>query len=61
MIRKIKRLPEVMKVSADTIEGLYKELKRAPPPDVEALIRELHELARDVLTSQEYLNAKVRL
>jgi hypothetical protein len=50
-----------MKVSADTIEGLYKELKRAPPPDVEALIRELHELARDVLTSQEYLNAKVRL
>jgi hypothetical protein len=47
MIRKIKRLPEVMKVSADTIEGLYKELKRAPPPDVEAVIRELHELARD--------------
>ena len=54
MIRKIKRLPKVMKVSADTIEGLYKELKRAPPPDVEALIRELHELAREVLPARSF-------
>jgi hypothetical protein len=61
MITKIKRLPEVMKKSADTIESLYKERKQVPPPEVEGLIKELHELARDVLTSQEYLNAKIKL
>ena len=61
MITKIKRLPGVMKMSADTIEGLYKELKQVPPPEVEGLIQELHELVRDVLTSQDYLNAKIKL
>jgi hypothetical protein len=61
MITKIKRLPGVMKMSADTIEGLYKELKRVPAPEVEGLIQELHELAKDVLTSQDYLNAKIKL
>jgi hypothetical protein len=61
MITKIKRLPGVMKMSADTIEGLYKELKKVPPPEVEGLIQELHELAKDVLTSQDYLNAKIKL
>jgi hypothetical protein len=51
----------VMKMSAETIEGPYKELKQVPPPEVEGLIQELHELVRDVLTSQDYLNAKIKL
>ena len=61
MITNIKRLPEVLKVSADAIERLYKELKRNPPPDATDLIKELRELARDILTSQDYLNAKIKL
>jgi hypothetical protein len=61
MITKIKRLPGVMKMSAETIEGLCKELKQVPPPEVEGLIQKLHELVRDVLTSQDYLNAKIKL
>jgi len=58
---KIKRLPEALKMSADTIEELYKELKRSPPPETTKLIDELRELATNVLTSQEFLNAKIRL
>ena len=48
-------------MSADAIEGLYKELDRNPPPEATDLIKELRELARDVLTSQDYLNAKIKL
>jgi hypothetical protein len=54
-------LPEVLKMSADAIEGLYKELERNPPPEAADLINELRRLARDVLTSQDYLNAKIKL
>jgi hypothetical protein len=61
MIANIKRLPEVLKISADAIEALYKELERKPPPEAADLVQELHKLARDILTSQDYLNAKVRL
>jgi len=61
MIAKIRRLPDAMKISADTIEALYKELDRAPPPHVESLITELHEFARDIRTSQDYLSAKIKL
>jgi hypothetical protein len=31
------------------------------PGGNQGLIQELHELARDVLTSQDYLNAKIKL
>jgi hypothetical protein len=61
MITNIKRLPEVLKISAEAIEGLYKELERNPPPEATNLIKELRKLAKDVLTSQEYLNAKIKL
>ena len=61
MITNIRRLPEALKMSANAIEGLYKELNRTPPPEATALIKELHELARDILTSQDYLNSKVKL
>jgi hypothetical protein len=44
----------------DAIEALCKELERTPPRQTD-LIKELRKLARDVLTSQEYLNAKIKL
>ena len=61
MIPNIKRLPEVLKISADAIEILYKELERNPPPEATDLIKELRRLAREILTSQDYLNAKIKL
>jgi hypothetical protein len=61
MIPNIRRLPEALKMSATAIEGLYKELNRTPPPEATALIKELHELARDILTSQDFTNSKMRL
>jgi hypothetical protein len=61
MITNIRRLPEAPKMSATAIEGLYKELDRTPPPEATDLIKELHELARDILTSQDFLNSKIKL
>ena len=58
---KMKRLPEALKMAADAIEGLYKELERGPPPEATSLIAELRELAREVLTSQEHINSKIKL
>jgi hypothetical protein len=61
MIPNIRRLPEALKMSATAIESLYKELNRTPPPEATALIKELHELARDILTSQDFINSKMKL
>jgi hypothetical protein len=61
MIANIKRLPEALKMSAIAIEDLYKELDRTPTQEATDLIKELHELARDILTSQDFLNSKIKL
>ena len=61
MIANIRRLPEALKMSADAIEHLYQELDRPPPPEAAALIKELHELAREILISQDFLNSKIKL
>ncbi|HTF79766.1 MAG TPA: hypothetical protein VK620_36585 [Bradyrhizobium sp.] len=61
MIANIRRLPEALKMSAIAIEDLYKELNRTPPQEATDLIKELHELARDILTSQDFLNSKIKL
>jgi hypothetical protein len=61
MIANIRRLPEVLKMSAAAIEDLYQELNRSPPPEATALITELHELTRDILISRDYINSKIRL
>ena len=61
MIANIRRLPEALKMSANAIEDLYKELNRPAPPEATALIKELHELAREILISQDFLNSKIKL
>ena len=61
MIANIRRLPEALKMSANAIEDLYKELNWPAPPEATALIKELHELAREILISQDFLNSKIKL
>jgi hypothetical protein len=48
-------------MSADTLEGYYKEHNEHPSPDTAKLIKELRELVRQILTSQEYSNSKIKL
>ncbi|MGB8604430.1 hypothetical protein [Bradyrhizobium sp.] len=50
-----------MKASADTIEDLCKKANEAPSPETAKLIKDLRELTREILSSQEYLNSKIKL
>jgi len=49
-----------MKTSADIIEDLSKKTNGAPSPETTKLIKELRELTREILTSQEFLNSKIK-
>jgi hypothetical protein len=54
-------MADVMKMSADTIEGHYKKANGVPSAEAAKLIKELRELSREILTSQEFLNSKIKL
>jgi hypothetical protein len=58
---RLKRIADVMKTSADTIEDLYRKNNGVPSAETAKLIKELRELAKEILTSQEFLNSKIKL
>lgn len=58
---RLKRISDAMKASADTIEDLCKKANEAPSPETAKLIKDLRELTREILSSQEYLNSKIKL
>jgi hypothetical protein len=58
---RLKRISDVMKTSADTIEDLHKKTNGVPSPETAKLIEELGKLAREILASQEFLNSKIKL
>jgi hypothetical protein len=58
---RLKRISDAMKASADTIEQLYRKTNGVPSPETAKLIEELRKLAREILTSQEFLNSKIKL
>jgi hypothetical protein len=60
-VLKLKKIADVMKLSADSIEGHFKEAGGEPSPEAANLVRELRELSREILTSQEFLNSKIKL
>jgi hypothetical protein len=60
-VLKLKKIADVMKMSADTIEGHFKEADGEPSPEAANLVKELRELSREILTSQEFLNSKIKL
>ncbi len=45
------RLAEVLRLAADTIEGLYEQLKREPPQEGIDLIAEPREFSREANSS----------
>jgi hypothetical protein len=61
LVLRLKKIADVMKMSADTIEGHYKEANGVPSTEAAKLIKELRELSREILTSQEFLNSKIKL
>jgi hypothetical protein len=58
---RLRKISDAMKTSADTIEDFYKKTDGVPSPETTKLIEELRELAREILTSQEFLNSKIKL
>jgi hypothetical protein len=60
-VLKLKKIADVMKLSADTIEGHFKAADGEPSPEAANLVKELRELSREILTSQEFLNSKIKL
>jgi hypothetical protein len=60
-VLRLKKISDTLRTSADTIEGLYKESDSVPSPETAKLIKELRELAREILTSQEFLNSRIKL
>ena len=58
---RLKKISDAMKTSANTIEDLYKETNGVPSPETAKLIKDLRELAKEILTSQEFLNSKIKL
>jgi hypothetical protein len=48
-------------MSADALEGYCKERNEPSANETAKLIKELRELAREILTSQEFLNSKIKL
>jgi hypothetical protein len=60
MIR-LKRISDALRMSADALEGYYKERNGPPSTETAKLIEELRELTREILTSQDFLNSKIKL
>jgi len=58
---RLKKIADALRISADALEEQYKEGNRPPPTETAKLIKELHELTREILTSQEFLNSKIKL
>jgi hypothetical protein len=48
MVSNPARLQEVLRLAADTIEGLYEQLKRQPPMEGARLIRELQDFQKEL-------------
>jgi hypothetical protein len=60
MIR-LKRIADTMRMSADALEGYDKEHHGHPSTETAKLIKELRALAKEILTSQDFLNSKIKL
>jgi len=58
---RLKKIADVMRRSADALEGHQKEHNGHPSTETAKLIKELRALTREILTSQEFLNSKIKL
>jgi hypothetical protein len=58
---RLKNISDAMRTAADALEEHHKKINGIPSTDTAMLIKELRELAREIVTSQEFLNSKIRL
>ena len=57
---RLKRISELLKISADHIEGQNKAATGKATDEAVKMIKELRDTARDILTSQEYQNTRIK-
>jgi hypothetical protein len=57
---RLKRISELLKVSADRVEAQSATATGKAADEAAVLIRELRDTVREILTSQEYQNSKVK-
>jgi hypothetical protein len=57
----LERVSDALRISADALEGYCKERNGPPATETAKLIKELRELTREILTSQDFLNSKIKL
>ena len=57
---RLKRISELLKISADQIEGQSKTATGRATDEAVKMIKELRYTARDILTSQEYQNSRIK-
>lgn len=57
---RLKRISELLKDSADRIEGHSATATGKTADETAKMIRDLRDAAREILTSQEYQNSKIK-
>jgi len=58
---RLKRISELLKISADSIEGQSRAATGAASDEAAKVIRELRDVAREILTSDDYQNSKIKI
>jgi hypothetical protein len=56
----LKRISDLLKDSADSLEGHSRTATGKAADETAKMIRDLRDAAREILTSQEYQNSKIK-
>ena len=56
----LKRISDLLKICADSIEAQNRTAAGTVSAEAANMIRELRDAAREILTSQEYQNSKIK-
>jgi negative regulator of replication initiation len=57
---RLKKISDLLKESADRLESQGKAATGKAPTETAKMIKELRDAAREILTSQEYQNSKIK-
>ncbi|MBR1200511.1 hypothetical protein JQ634_33265 [Bradyrhizobium sp. AUGA SZCCT0240] len=57
---KLKKISDLLKDSADSLEGHSRAASGKAADETAKMIRDLRDAAREILTSQEYQNSKIK-
>ena len=57
---RLKKISDLLKDAADGLESQGKAATRKAPAETAKMIKDLRDAAREILTSQEYQNSKIK-